>query len=347
MKLLTMQMLQKIQTEWCDIFRSLSKTIANNLLIATLATMKAASSNTAEIARQMASFTDREFNTNDVRLRRLIDNERFQIDHGTWRCYFRLLMNILQEKGLITLGQLIPINVDFTTIEDRFLVLSASIPFAGRAIPLYFSMRNYPKKDGQYDHKRMENAFLRELRKLLSKKYRYVIVTDRGFGNVRWMQACQKAGFDYLTRIQGNWKVLTEGGKHFYPSELQRRNYNYQEVTLAKSDFRTRLVISHNGESEGWFLLTSIEEADFNEVVNLYTDHFKIEKMFQDLKSSGFCIENSKILKYSHFKRILFISVISQALMLFVGDWLNDNGDEIKKKYPIHTGLISALSSWL
>lgn len=250
-------------------------------------------------------------------------------------------------KNLIVNQQLIPINVDFTTIEDRFLVLFASIPLAGRAIPLYFSMRKYPKKDGQYDHKQMENAFLRELRKLLSKKYRYVIVTDRGFGNVRWLTACQREGFDYLTRTQGSWKVLTEGCKHFYPSELRRQNYNYQEVTLAKSDFKTRLVVSHNGESEGWFLLTSLKEVEFKGVVSLYADRFKIEKMFQDLKGSGFCIENSKILKYSHFKRMLFISTISQALMLFVGEWLEDNGDEIKKKYPIHTGLISALSSWL
>ena len=164
---------------------------------------------------------------------------------------------------------------------------------------------------------------------------------------MRWMEACRKAGFDYLTRTQGRWKVLSEGGRPVYPSELQRRNYNYQEVTLLKSDFKTQLVISFDRQSEGWFLLTSLKEADFKAIVRLYSDRFKIEKMFQDLKSSGFCIENSRILKYSHFKRILFISVISQALMLFVGDWLNDNGDEIKKKYPIHTGLISALSSWL
>ena len=44
---------------------------------------------------------------------------------------------------------------------------------------------------------------------------------------------------------------------------------------------------------------------------------------------------------------MLFITVIAKALMLFIGDWIEDNGDEIKKKYPLHINLISAFSSLL
>ncbi len=61
----------------------------------------------------------------------------------------------------------------------------ASVNFSGRAIPLYFSVRLYPKSKEQYNQKKLESSFLRELRHLLSKKYSYTIATDRGFGNDR------------------------------------------------------------------------------------------------------------------------------------------------------------------
>lgn len=77
----------------------------------------------------------------------------------------------------------------------------ARVDFGGGSVPLYFSMRSYPKRKGQSDQKTLERAFLKELRHLLSKKYSYTIVADRGFGNDRFAQLCHENGFNFVLRI--------------------------------------------------------------------------------------------------------------------------------------------------
>jgi len=51
-------------------------------------------------------------------------------------------------------GDKVYLQIDFTSERDNFLILVASVLFSGKAIPLYFSMRNYPKKKGQYNQKK-------------------------------------------------------------------------------------------------------------------------------------------------------------------------------------------------
>ena len=82
---------------------------------------------------------------------------------------------------LIKTGDKIPIKIDFTTSEDNFLILCASIIVADKAVPIYFTMRCYPVCKDMIDQKRMERAFFKCLKNFLSKKYSYIIVADRGF----------------------------------------------------------------------------------------------------------------------------------------------------------------------
>ena len=55
---------------------------------------------------------------------------------------------------------------------------------------------------------------------------------------------------------------------------------------------------------------------------------------FQDQKSSGFNIEKTKIKSYSRFKKLLYCSYIAQNMLLFLGEYLDENVDTIKKKFP-------------
>ena len=50
----------------------------------------------------------------------------------------------------------------------------------------------------------MELAFIKGLKHVLSDKYSYLIVADRGFGNQRFTKLCLDNGFDYLIRVKGN-----------------------------------------------------------------------------------------------------------------------------------------------
>jgi len=56
---------------------------------------------------------------------------------------FRNLINIifklLKKRGFLDDLEYLPINIDFTSERDNFLILSASIPFFGRVLPIFFS----------------------------------------------------------------------------------------------------------------------------------------------------------------------------------------------------------------
>ncbi|GHU20569.1 hypothetical protein FACS189472_12120 [Alphaproteobacteria bacterium] len=114
---------------------------------------------------------------------------------------------------MLKVGDNILIKIDFTTDTDEFLMLMASVDFGGRSVPLYFSMRSYPKRKGQNDQKKMEKAFLKQLRHLLSKKYTYIIVADRGFGNDRFATLCLENDFDYVLRKCDNLNIEVDGNK--------------------------------------------------------------------------------------------------------------------------------------
>ena len=79
-------------------------------------------------------------------------------------------------------------------------------------------------------------------------------------------------------------------------------------------------------------------------MVDKYKKRFQCEKMFQDAKSSGFDIEKLKIKKSARFKKLLFCIMASQSITMFCGDWINEEVEEIRKKYYLHINLISAFS---
>jgi len=112
------------------------------------------------------------------------------------------------EQKIINIKDIIYIQVDFTTMKNNFLMLVASIVVQNRSVPLYFTMRKYPNKSEQYDHKKMESAFLKGLKHVLSKKFQYVIVADRGFGNKRFIELCETLGFQYMIRVTPNFTVI-------------------------------------------------------------------------------------------------------------------------------------------
>ena len=188
----------------------------------------------------------------------------------------------------------------------------------------------------------MEKAFLRELKEKLPRKYQYLILADRGFGNIRFLENCLEQGFDYLLRASKSRNIEIQESKQKLESIKENKDYRLVKI---KDQTETRLVTSFVGEEKGWYLFTSLSKESWQELVEYYKTRFQIEKMFQDEKSSGFELEKSKIQKYGKFKKLLYCVYIAQVLTIFIGDWIEDNCDQIKKKYAIHINLVSAYSS--
>ncbi len=245
---------------------------------------------------------------------------------------FRVLINLVFSFLKPDKGQLIQINIDYTSERDNFLILMASTPFIGRSFPLYFSIRRYAKKKSRFDQKKMELAFLNELKHLLpKKKYEYLLVLDRGFACPRLIKLIQDLGFKYLIRTNDNWKIELEEQARLI-SQLPKVP-SKDKTTLVNSKIKTTLV--RNFESSGeWFLFTNLEK-ELPEIVNHYKQRFQIEKTFQDQKSSGFDMEETKISDYSRFKKLFFLTCFAEVLTMCVGDFLDKQLTSVKK--TLHT----------
>jgi len=230
----------------------------------------------------MANVNKQSFKTNEKRGNRFLQDINFQIDDFMFRKYFNLLFDALRERIKLKFNDNIQINVDYTSIEDYFLILMASVKFGTRAVPLYFSMRLYPKRKNQMDQKKMESSFIKALRHLLPKKYKYTIVADRGFGNQRFAKLCADNNFDFVLKINGNLNI-----------KIKNKIENLENYKGNNTDFDAEIVswnevyhfeIKTKNDST-WFLLMPQKSKNG---VQKYEQRFSIEKCFQDQKSSGF-----------------------------------------------------------
>jgi hypothetical protein len=323
-------------------FSKINKTVSKGVLQTVEAMMRCSSSNTSKVSRELSIMNNKSFKTNDMWLYRLFGNKKFQLDDNFWRCYINTIFQILADQNQIAKDEKILINIDFTSDRDDFLILCASVTLGDNAIPLYFTMRNYPKKKGQYNHKKMELAFIKALKHILSVKYQYVIVADRGFGNDRFIELCIENGFDIMIRLQPNMTIKTDGRQGIAEKILTKDGEYNCHIKSWKKNYN---IIRHSKGDKTWYLLTNMITNKGLGCAAAYAKRFRIEKLFQNLKSSGFDIESSKIKKYDRFKRMLFLSCFAQGILVLLGKFINEKLPDIKKNSPISTNLLIASSS--
>ena len=211
-----------------------------------------------------------------------------------------------------------------------------------RGLPLFFSMRAYPKKAGILDQKKMELAFIKGLKHLLPKNYKYVIVADRGFCTQRFLRLCIENHFDFIIRTITNLNINFQGKKTNLKQD-KKDKLDIHQVYIPSWQMNLRLITNQENDKI-WKLFTSLK-MEHKLIVSQYRHRFNIEKMFQDQKSSLFDIESTQIKKYSKFKKLYYIVTLAQSIMMLMGYFMEKKMPQIKKKYPLQSGIIYPLSN--
>lgn len=314
----------------------------NNLSLIIPSILRCGKANTALIAKEMSKVNGLDFHSNDIRLSRFLQSNKFQIDDSFWRHHINMIFDFMKESAIINNHDLIPINVDFTSNEDNFLILSASVNINDKAVMIYFSSRLYYHRKYTIDQKKMEEAFIKALRHILSKNYKYIIVADRGFGNKRFANLCKENNFEYILRMTSNFNIKTKDAKEININNLNSKNIKNLECFI-KSWKENAIFDINTNKDLTWFLLKSNPKLD---AVAIYEKRFKIEKFFQDTKSNGFDIEKTKVKKYDRFKRLLYLTGLAHAIAVILGNFLNNTQNNIKKNSALHIKTISALLGW-
>lgn len=162
----------------------------------------------------------------------------------------------------------------------------------------------------------MEEAFIKGLKHVLSKKYSYVIVADRGFGHERFLNILEANNFKYLIRATPNLKVKQNDLVGIMEEVCLKDETGEINVVNWQKNINLHKCSNHSGS---WYLFSNIDGLGHEDACNIYKDRFKIEKCFQDLKSSGFDIESSKIRKYANYKKLLAMVMVAHSLLVLLG----------------------------
>jgi hypothetical protein len=216
------------------------------------------------------------------------------LDHAHWEPAVVYADLNRQVRRLLGHRGSVPLLVDFTHLEKQWTVLQVSLPWQGRALPLYRLVFAYTDPEvGQKEQVRTTTAFLRA--RLPGPQQRYVLVMDRGFPSHLLIRELQAGGWRFVLRISGEWKLthpdytgqLKEAAAR--PELVGPRARTFQEGLLGQRGkgraawSRTHVVSFHGlGHQEPWFLATSAGRARW--AVAVYRQRMRIEAEFRDLK---------------------------------------------------------------
>lgn len=188
----------------------------------------------------------------------------------------------------------VPLLMDITDLGTGWAVLQFSVPWQGRALPLY---RLVTRHKAPEEHRRelVQRALAFLQQHLPGPQHRYVLVADRGFPGHWLVKALQQEGWRFVLRIDDTWKVkhaaytgrLREAAavphrvgvrpRLLVAGEFGRRGKGANEWSVAN------LVCYHGlGYQEPWYLITS--ETRASRTVRLYRERMKIECEFRDVK---------------------------------------------------------------
>lgn len=252
-----------------------------------------------------------------------------QLDQQFWLSYLQTLFCLpymrLASRNRITL------LIDATTLNDDFWVLAASISYRGRSIPVYMRIWESGVTSGSYDYWQRVELFARQLKRLLPAEHSYELIGDRGFQGARMFRLCRRLGWDQVIRINGSYKVQTEGGREFVQLHLCDEGH-YRQVVLGKTHPVAGVnvaIFSAEQTNQRWHLATSVAPQ---QAIEDYKRRMWIEQTFKDLKSVlKWETYTASIPARRRLQKLIVLSGLSYAIQLCVGSQVSVPPSEQKK----------------
>ena len=220
------------------------------------------------------------------RLARFMDNPRLQLLVG-WDA-------LAQQAAALHPQGWLPMLLDETGIRDHATVLSAAVPYRGRALPvagLAFS----PALIRHSLFKLREGLIWRLYRGLGEEGQRMVIVADRAFAASHFFRWLTQVRIHFVIRVPAKVYVQWPGFKALLSQlELQPGSQHFwADVRYGpKHAHLNLLVVWRRDCKEPWLLASSLEDP--KEILRLYGLRMRIEAFFKDGKEQ-FALESCRL----------------------------------------------------
>jgi hypothetical protein len=282
----------------------------------------------AEIAR--CFHTQTEFPHNLKRAWRYVSNERLQ-DQKSKEVVARRLIGQLHHRLQIKAKDYLEVIIDWTSVHP-FQVLSALVPVEGRAVPvLQWAIK---KKDLKAYQNTFEMLFIESLRRCLPRKWKVIIVADRGFQRAEFLQFLKQRGLSFVIRVKGDAFIKRgrfEGKLRDYPLSVGQC-FKLRDVVYHKTKrYEMKIVLNCariEGKVSSWLLATDLG-LSARQIVAIYRRRFWCEESFRDQKQE-FELEAVRVTKAERLENLLLAIAIVLMILAVIGIRGNKLGYEEK-----------------
>lgn len=254
------------------------------------------------------------------RLDRFLMNTSFKV-HKTAQSLYALIEHP-------TIGGMIPVVIDQTDIGG-VQVITASIPYQGRALP--FAITTFEYENIRYSQNKTERDLFMMVQKSIRKATSAVVIMDRGYAQYDYFSFFNKTEQMYVIRACSN--VMIEYTYRGKPRRISLGRLRYtQGKAVRYSNVRYHhkhrvpvdiVVYSEKGFKEPWFLIVPPgTEATLSSatVVKLYRSRMNIEVNFRDFKSMlGLRGLKLKVCRAEKLARLLICIALTYILLLRLG----------------------------
>lgn len=295
---------------WCqELFSNIHKIRSRTLGVLVEALIRGNHLGVCSLGRNIVSNTSIKHNIK--RVHRFISNENVKVYNflEIFLSYFTRISNTMI------------LVVDWTKIRER-PVLCCGLVSKGRVIPVYWKIA---KTDRDYDQNRIEDILFHDLRDLIPKRIKTIIIADRGFHRSSLLRLLDSLGFKYVIRqpctpyiksddYTGRLKdlVLTRGIAIDIPFCRIKKKWESLCRIVALHDFN---------QKEAWFLSTNIFDLTSKQVIKLYNYRFRIEETFRDIRGvrGGWHLKQIGVKDSERLSRLLLISAIAYYFIMLSG----------------------------
>jgi len=250
------------------------------------------------------------------RVDRFLGNRRLQVG----KCTRPLVQAIAGTRKRLFIA------IDWTDLHDgAHQALVAGVVTRGRALPIWWQVT--AKEQLTANQNRFEERFVARLRQLLPPHCEVIILADRGFARVSFLQKLEALGFKYVIRVQRN--VWVEGENYIgVLGKLKVVPGTQRDMGLVcyqkQIRWPVRLVVRFkSGQSEPWWLVTNVTEARAERIADWYARRMEIEEFFRDIKNerAGFRLRGLVLRSTMRYNRLFLLIAYAYYLLTVVGDW--------------------------
>jgi hypothetical protein len=281
-----------------------------------LGIIKAKSAAPAQIARALKclGLSGAKIESIERRVRR-IENDSEISAALCFHRFARLRLLLGKPKELILI-------MDPTSKKDRVVMLTASVWYRGRALPLAWAIwpANQPL-EGECFWERVR-ALLALVAELLPPNIPVTWLADRAFGCPGFTDLLEEYDWNYVVRVQGQTVCQDRVGVQRRVEDLVRlpvQRFKLRGLVFKKRGWREASVVVYWGRSypKPLCLVSNLGAKWY--LIKLYRYRYPIEATFRDYKSHGWHWEQSQVTDLEHLERLLVGMALATWITLLVG----------------------------